>query len=204
MKLYFENTIDENRSTNVKRALFGDATGKIKTFAILTAENPGRMEYSAEENNKRTDRLKQMFKQANVQYTPIQGFYDRKEHSFICFNVTLGEAKRFCYLNQDAPTEEWQESFFFGTVNKDGSEISYYRLNGKNYDLVETSDRIDNANDFDNYFSRFHNFKFSIWMKVFNEDLFEVYDYDELERSVEDGGNGIDRIYHRNKAYKKG
>ena len=197
MKLYFEN-----KSTRVKRALYGDATGKIKTFAILTAENPGAKEYSAEENNKRTERLKTLFKHAGIQYIQIQGFYERKEHSFICFNLTLNEAKRFCYLNYDAPIDEWQESFFFGEVSPDGTEISYYKLSDREYKLVEKSKRIDNAKDFDNYFSRYHDFKFSIWMKVFNEDLLLIYSEEDLDKALQDGGNGIDRIYHRKRAYR--
>lgn len=199
MKLYFEN-----KATRLKRALYGDATGKIKTFAILTAENPSAKQYSAEENNKRTERLKQLFKQSGIQYISIQGFYGRKEHSFICFNLTLDEAKRLCYLNYDAPLDEWQESFFYGKVNEDGVEISYYHLNNDKYELVETSDKVDNANDFDNFFSRYHEFKFSIWMKVFNEDLLPIYNEQDLDRALEEGGNGIDRIYHRKKAYRKG
>ena len=202
VKLYF----NENRSTRIKKALYGDVTGKIKTFAILTAENPGKKQYTAEENNKRTERLKTILKQGGIQYTPIQGFYERKEHSFICFNLSYTEAERLCKLRLDDPIEEWQESFFYGKVFKDGAEISYYRLYGDHYKLIETSSRIDSSTEFDEFFSRFHNFKFSIWMKIFNEDLLEnlleVYDYEALERSLIDGGNGIDRLYYRRKAYR--
>ncbi len=43
------------------------------------------------------------------------------------------------------------------------------------YKLVEETRRIDNANDFDNFFSRHKDYKYSAYLKVFNEG------YDELK-----------------------
>ena len=39
-------------SGKIKKALFGDYTNKIRTFAILTAENPMGIEITPQENNK--------------------------------------------------------------------------------------------------------------------------------------------------------
>ena len=187
------NQLDENKSTRVKSALFGDVTSKIKTFAILTAENPGDKQFSAEENNKRNDRLKRMFKQMGIQYVPFQGMFNRKEHSFIAFNLSLEDAKRLCYLEDNAPKEEYQQSFFFGRVFEDGSEITYYEMNDKgDYVPVETSDRVDNAKDFDNFFSRYHDFKFSIYMKIFNESISGLSDI--TDEAVDDSFTAFHRM----------
>lgn len=44
--------MNENRSTRFKSALFGDITGKIRTFAIMTPENPNGETVDAQLNNK--------------------------------------------------------------------------------------------------------------------------------------------------------
>ena len=82
MKLY----IQENPNSKVKQALFGDTSGKIRTFAVLSAENPMGMKNSASENNKNTTELKQKLKELGIQYVPIEGKYGNIEHSFMLFN----------------------------------------------------------------------------------------------------------------------
>ena len=62
-----------DESNELKRALFGDYKHRIKTFAIFTAENPMGMPLSPEENNKRTEQLKQILNKAHLQYIPING-----------------------------------------------------------------------------------------------------------------------------------
>ena len=205
LRILNEEEVDENKSTRVKRALYGDTTGKIKTFAILTAENPGDKQYTAEENNKRNARLKEMLKQMAIQYIPFQGVFNRKEHSFIAINLSLGDAERLTHLGQDDPVEEYQQSFFFGRVYENGAEITYYELdkNSNKYVPVETSDRVDNAKDFDNFFSRYHNFKFSIWMKIFNESWKDVVDEKALEESTDDSFTAFGRIRRRAKCYER-
>ena len=39
-------------------------------------------------------------------------------------------------------------------------------------------------------------------MKVFNEDLLLIYSEEDLDKALQEGGNGIDRIYHRKRAYR--
>ena len=197
--------IEENKSTRIKRALYGDSTGKIRTFAILSAENPNDTQLSSEENNKRTERLKRIFKQMGIQYIPFQGMYNRKEHSFIAINLSLGDAKRLTYLSPDESIEDMQESFFFGNVFSDGVEIRYYARpkNSTEFELIETSDRVDNAKDFDNFFSQYHDFKFSIWMKVFNESWLDIVDDVALDESVSDSITPFGRMVRRRKSVGK-
>lgn len=74
-----------------------------------------------------------------------------------------------------------QLSFFFGkTANvvdtKDrhtASTLMYYATNddGKTYELVEISDKINNEKDAEDFFSRHGDFKFSIDMDVFKESI---------------------------------
>ena len=173
------NELNENSSTRVKSALFGDVTGKIKTWAIITPENPLGKEATPQENNKRIDNFKYALKKLNLTYTRIEGRYGgNNEHSFMVFNLRLRDA---IYL---AKTYQ-QESFFFGkTKSPEGdsrntaSEISYYETvdGGKTYSEVETSSDIETVNDAQDFFSRHGDFQFNINMKIFGEGLPDIVD----------------------------
>ena len=202
--------IDEKNE--VKRALYGDYKHKIKTFAIMSPENPMGVSVSPTDNNKLVSEFKSVCRKMNIQIVPINGMFDigernkfsdtnygdnkygknkavRYEHSFILINCTLGEVKGLANKFE-------QKSFFFGVnfwgtkiKSADGvtddistehtaSEISYYDKLTKNddYHLVETSRKILNANDFDNFFSKYRDFKYSIYLKLFNECYNDIYD----------------------------
>lgn len=154
--------LDENKSTRLKSALFNRG-GKVKTFAILTAENPMKQLSTAEDNNKNTKKLKEYLRKMGLNYVPVEGRYGNKEHSFLIVNLAYKDAE---FL---AETFE-QESFFFGDENG----IHYYQWNGNGYSLVETSNRIDTVQDADDFFSRHGDFKFSIYMDIFNESIDDV------------------------------
>ena len=85
--------IYENPNSRVKQALFGDSSGKIRTFAVLSAENPMGMKNSAAENNKNTAELKSKLTELGVQYVPIEGKYGNIEHSFMLFNIVREDAQ---------------------------------------------------------------------------------------------------------------
>lgn len=223
----------------VKRALFGDYRHKIKTFGIMTAENPMGNELTPEENNKRTEELKNYCSKIHCQYIPIKGYFDvggtkvsdknygdnkygksnrRPEHSFLIINITLNELKYLCDKFE-------QLSFFFGenywginpnnevdsdTINSTdrhtSSALSYYEKKNINseYKLIETSRKIENAKDFDNFFSRHGNFDYSIYMKIFNESydsIKEVLDYDCLEEALDETKTDRHRVMRRAFAY---
>ena len=159
--------ITENPSTRVKKALLGDNTGKIKTFAILTAENPYSKKLSRKDNKLKMLDFKTKLKNMGLQYTPIQGhFDDNKENSIIVYNLSYQDAENYArYFGQ--------KSFFYGT-NSIPSTITYYESPDENcetYKKIETTDKIKNMKDADDYFSRHGDFKFSIDMNYFKEDI---------------------------------
>lgn len=190
MKLH----ISENSSTRVKKALFGDNTEKIKTFAIMTPENPLGKELSAEENNKRLKDFKNDLRQRGIQYTKITGSYGNKEHSFMLYNVAYKEVETLARNYQ-------QESFFHGT-NSIPSEITYYKTTDKcrTYHKEETKKGIATFKDANDYFSRHGDFQFTIDMKCFesmkaiNESI--IYE-DEIDISLEEDRTVFSRMMHR-------
>lgn len=201
----------------VKRALFGDYKHKIRTFAIFTAENPMGKALPPDENNKRTEELKKIFNKMHLQYIPINGRFVlgtskinrnygdnkygkqkdgtneiRDEHSFIVINISLNETEDIC-------KQFGQLSFFFGEqtwTNRENADdyntastIYYYETKslGGDYVCVDSSRRIDNAQDFDNFFSRHKSYKYSIYMKIFNEsydNLYDILDLDCLNEAI--------------------
>ena len=212
----------------IQRALYGDYKHRIKTFAIFTAENPIGKHLEPSENNKRTNELKKIFKQMNLQYISISGRFDvedskikrnygdskyekslsRDEHSFVVINISLSEAKGIC--------EKFDQlSFFFGeqTWTNDGSSddlntsstLYYYEKKDKNSDyvMVDSSRKVKDASTFDNFFSRHKNFKYSICMKIFGnyESLNDVLDVDCLLESLKDDRTSFFRSTRRYHAY---
>lgn len=228
-ELSLESLTEDNK---VKKALFGDYTNKIRTFAILTAENPFGVAISPSENNKLTSELKRRIKQLNLQYIDIQGMFRdkdnpteftdvdkknygdskymqgkslRKEHSVMIINCSKNDAIGLAALFK-------QQSLFFGTVEKVDKEstkrkgfvtIEYLEvtpeskqkvLNGEStsvleYRVVDTTKDIVDAKDFENYFSKYKDFQFSIDMSIFKEclnGLMEIKEDSLFEDTIND------------------
>lgn len=180
------NELNENSNTRVKGALFGDASGKIKTWAILTPENPLGKLLTPQENNKRLKSFKSALKKLNLTYTPIEGSYGGdKEHSFIVFNLRLKDATYLASTYQ-------QESFFYGKTKSPvgdrrdtAAEITYYETSdgGDTYSEIETSRDIETLNDAEDFFSRHGDFQFKINMKIFGEGFPDIVDEDSFLES---------------------
>ena len=188
--------INENPNSRVKQALFGDNSGKIRTFAVLSAENPTGMKNSAAENNKNTAELKSKLKELGVQYVPIEGKYGNIEHSFMLFNIAREDAQ---YL------AEWfeQESFFFG-INGSPATLIYYETSESDpskYRKVEESKNITNESDADDFFSRHGDFKFKFDLDYFKESVrviaSKIINEDALEKSIQENRTMKSRFIHR-------
>ena len=188
---------NSNRFRRMKRALFGDDTGKIKTFAILTPENPNATRAPSEENQKAVKEFKRALGIMSLNYTPIRGSYGEKENSFIVFNCALSDAKTLARSYQ-------QESFFWGKTTEDGSKIGYYATTngGVTYDLVEISETITLEDDATDFFSKF-GIKFRINMREFGDDVPEVEHDSDFEESLNENRTTMARAAYRRKAYRK-
>lgn len=204
----------------VKSALFGDRRDVIKTFAIISAENPNAKRASDIENRQHDNRMRKDIeairysntsdelikatKKLNLQYIKIKGKFGNEENSFMIINLSFDDA---LYL----AGKYSQKSFFFGRCGykrgedgkaiPDNAHISYYETknNGKTYDLIETSNTIDTVEDADDFFSKYGDFKWSIWLKYFNENfsiksITNQYFFDE---SLNDENTMFGRVYYR-------
>lgn len=200
-----------NEDNKVKKALFGDARGKVRTFAIMSAENPMGEPFSAKENQARDAMLRGEMRAAKVQYKRILGrFGGNDEHSYMMFNLSLDDAKNFAKQFK-------QLSFFFGDVGRieygasddrsSASKITYYKADLDDdevvgYSPVASAYGVSSADDFNDFFSRAKGYKFSIDMPDGTfESLAEVFDPEALERSLDDSKTARYRWHNRICAY---
>lgn len=218
---------NSNRYRRVKHALFGDPTGKIKTFAIVSPENPLGLKDSTEEEwrerfikwsaNKQkynrdaltsmkqrllADRIKKTgdaaMQMGGFNYVQIKGRYGDYENTFIIFNIPLADAKIIA-------RDYGQESFFWGKVantEDTNSTIGYYKTNDgcKTYNLVEITDTIYDASDAEDFFSKY-GFKYRIGMQEFGDKVTPIVDTKEFEESLDETRTFISRASHRRSAY---
>ena len=223
MRVFKENS---NRYRKLKRSLWGDPTGKIKTFAIVSPENPLGWENSTDDefrekfakwranfstyNRKAVDELKttellrriektgnDTLQYGGFQYVPIKGEYKGKEKSFVIFNIPYKDAEAIA-------SNFGQESFFYGKVYEDHSEIGYYETHNSchTYKLVDVSKTVTDETDAEDFFSRF-GVKFRINMGVFGDKIPDIVDIAEFERSMNEVYPFKERSVCRRHAYRK-
>lgn len=182
----------ENKSTRLKTALFNRGS-KVRTFALISAENPLNIQATAEENNKYTNKMKEYLKKMALNYIQVEGMYNRSERSFMIVNLAFSDAEFLASTFQ-------QESFFFGSING----IYYYELDestGK-YTVIDKAREVNTMQDAENFFTRHGDYKFSIYLDYFNEALDIPDDY-ELDISLDDSRTPFGRFLHRKRIYKK-
>ena len=135
---------DLDESNKVSKVLWGDYYNKIRTFAIISAENPLVMTMNISSNRERTELLKKYLKDGVFQaievdgevvqdivndfgekeeypnYKKIDGMYEESEHSFMIMNISLKSAKAIAKTFG-------QESFFYGKVTQITDNMKDYR-----------------------------------------------------------------------------
>lgn len=221
---------NSNRYRRLNKALFGDPSGKIKTFAIISPENPLGWEQSTEKefkdkyakwtgnpqkfNKGQLDEIKSTvllhkikdngnltMQYGGFKYVPLKGkFEGNYENSFLIFNIPVADAKAIA-------RGYGQLSFWWGKVNtteNKPSSIAYYETNNAciTYKLVEVSDTIVSMQDAEDMFSKY-GYKFRIALSYFGDNVEEPVNAGEFEESLKDSGTFLSRATHRRRAYRK-
>lgn len=86
----------------------------VKSFAIVTWENPKNIPLPAEENNKRNEELKGQLARGAHGFIQIKGKYGKLENPFVIMNIPESEA---IALGENGYNSEKQESIIYGIVN---------------------------------------------------------------------------------------
>ncbi len=167
------NVVDTSRRQK-SVSMFRGGNGRVKTFAIISVENPMAKKFSREENNRRDEDFKKELRSGNYSYNLQKGMYEQKENSFMIFNISLNSAYTFAQKYA-------QESFFYCEFDENGLRFDFYSCvhNGSKerylktldyhsikYDFIESSYAFSDKED-EYYTAIGRNFKFSIQMKEF-------------------------------------
>lgn len=218
----------ESTKSKIKSLFLNPQGSKIKTFMIITGENPDTI--STPENNKLyNQKLKDKisFKSINsiesdiaslfLPYYKVKGkFSGNIEHSFIIYNCSHFDAE---YLAKSCR----QQSFIFGTNDNGKLTFAMWANKSKNdyhYIKVDEKDLYIDKSDAENDYTKIcKDFKFSIPFDVFevapeemietvensiklnrfSEEKFEKY----LDESLDDKYTGKHRMYVRSALYKE-
>ncbi len=199
---------ESRRFIKSQRALFGDPSGRIRTFAIISPDNPvgifGEEEWNkisqAERiafNRENREELQQKLSKAKAikrdgdkamgyggfDYVKIKGNYGINETSYLIFNLTTEDAIVVA-------RSYGQESFFFGIVSKnpstEPSQIAYYKTTNKckTYKLIEISNTISDESEAEQFFSKF-GVKFRINLQEFGDKVTPVKNDGRFKDSFE-------------------
>ena len=191
--------INESGESNAKR-LFNnpDYMQKIKTFAILTAENRDATPVQRKVNKELNRELKKNLSSQGIEkniissrypYYKVKGKYlGTVEHSFIIYNITLDDAK---HLSEVCG----QQAFIFVLNNNGLLKFQMWAnasRSGYSYKMVDEKEEFDicDVDAQDNYTQISRDFKFSIPFTAFGVDAADmiesIYAYcDEMGHSKE-------------------
>ena len=189
---------------------FLGVNNKVKTFGIITAENPMGMKIGSQENMKRNSMLTSFLRSKQYMYCQVKGKYGNIEHPFMVYNVSLEDMKtigrtfdqeRFIYAEID--NKQGQPHVEFSFYKKDFSENTNID-NGKRltpsqreYRFIESKGvyvRINTEAD-DDFTAIGRNFKFSIPFDIFSEAINRFNDFiSERCEKYEEYNNSCERL----------
>lgn len=204
----------------VEKEIYGDPEGKVRTFAIISTDNPFGESNSLGDNlterkkmkkllgrdpkglddEEWTDIVKRTLESDHYQYTQVVGQFGVPEHSFFIYNIPLVDTKVISNLFK-------QQSFIWGRKTEKGVDVFYYETmtysGPESYVEKDKSLGIDlKENEIDN-FTRKNGFKFS-----FRFPSFEGYDPCpdpvSFEESMNERYTPKTRMLFRGKAYHRG
>ena len=143
---------------------------KLKTFGIITAENPMDEQSCSQENEIRNKKLHSLLRSRQYVFCPVEGRYGNVEHSFMICNVSLEDMK-------EIGREFDQKSFIYAEINSEQGQpqlsFSYFqKLKPRGeYRFVEKNDVYTSIDaEADEFFTATgRNFKFTIPFDMFNE-----------------------------------
>ena len=174
---------ETSRRQKAQRAI-NNIGSRVKTYAILTSENPMGNRFSKSDNSQLIDRLKSYLKDGNFVWFPVKGMYGEKENPFIVYNISLTDAL-------DIDKKFNQESIIW--CDNESGEKQYWEQNGDGkFSKTHVRNYIDDMTDAEDYYTQVNrNFKFQI-------PFFNGKDDEMLNEMISEHNAIIDRVVRRN------
>lgn len=140
--------ISINKKNQVKKTAMDALNGvddNVKTFTILTAQNPMGEKSGNNVNRNANAELTSYLKQGNFAWQPVRGKYGNTEDSKMVFNISLDTCKALCLKFA-------QESFIYGRKEDGKTYFDLYVINDDHtdYNCVETKDYYDQVDKDEN------------------------------------------------------
>ncbi len=182
-KVVIEVINETSRRQKAQAAIMGK-NRKVKTLAIISAQNPMGMEASKEYNDNAQRELIENLENGKYRYFVTKGLYGSPEISVIVYNISLKDTIHMCYTFN-------QESVIFVDMT-DGNKISYQYWEGDDHysklkKQYEESTIVDATDDKDFYTQISRKFKFRI---PFFEDLIrynsELIECSKLHNNIDE------------------
>lgn len=219
-----EEATPHEKQRNINNAInvFKKGNGgynSIRTFGIVSAENPNSQEVDRKLNKKATRDLSKSLSSAHYGFVRQRGhFGGNEENSYFIFNIKLE------VLTYYAAKYE-QTSFFYCTI-EDRKVVSEYwqkKSTGLPYDkihnpyvMLEKTDNWLDASDSEDFSIIGNRFKYTIPLKIFencatiiNDNIRQMLSEDAFKNNnvksiveLADNCAGIDSWYYRQRVYK--
>lgn len=150
----------------------------IKTFGIITAQNPNSTEATSSFNKKANKDLLKSLKDSGFIVMPVKGkFANNTEHSYIILNISLEQLLRYGYSYR-------QTSFIFAETGNPFTAYYYECEKPESipdkltnpYVKKDSIDRIEELDADDNYSLIGKNFKFTIPFHIFDSISNKIQD----------------------------
>jgi hypothetical protein len=171
--------IKENPQSRLKKTLSGVESG-VRSFAILTAENPMGEKLSNRENNIRREQLKSILRNGLYQFIQVKGQYGSLENPVVILNINKEEALG---IGDDFV----QESIIFARNYFDSIEFQYWGRKSEYHtlELLDTADYYVMKDDAEDFYTRRKGWKFNVPFSIF-ESINEIYSnrFRDLNRST--------------------
>lgn len=174
---------ETSRRQKAQRAI-NNIGSRVKTYAILTSENPMGNRFSKSDNAQLINRLKSYLKNGNFVWFPIKGMCGEKENSFIVYNISLTDTL-------DIANKFNQESIIW--CDNESGEKQYWEQNGDGkFSKTHVRNYIDDMTNAEDYYTQVNrNFKFQI-------PFFNGKDDEMLNEMISEHNAIIDRVVRRN------
>lgn len=192
----------KKRDVKFAKSLFtkGRRIGNIKSFGIITSENPDGQQLSASDNKKRQTEFVKNLKDAHYVFVRIEGSYGNKENPYLIFNIKQDSLMSYAKKYE-------QESFIYAEVKKDGNvpTFEYWEkketgkpANNATNPYIKKDESVkwskeDDATDYYTVIGK--DFKFNINFSIFESvnDKFE----ENINKIMEERCEQHDRILER-------
>lgn len=182
-KMITENAVGETTRRQKAEKAVNNTNKHVRTYAILTANNPMTEPLPKAYNDRLNEKLKAYLKTGNFVWFPVKGHYGTQEDSFIVYNISLSDALHL--------GEKFEQESIIWCDNETG-EKQYWEQNGNGeFSKTHVRKNITDMSDADDLYTKVSK------NKKFQIPFFDGND-EELNEMLSKHGEIIEKAVSRN------